>query len=332
MNLSRVFLKRIKGDMNVIRKDPIDYIDVYVNNNDLLCWFFLIKGPENTVYSGGYYIGKIILTPEYPFKPPDFIMLTPSGRFIPEHKICLSNTSFHSSEWTAMWSISSILKGFLSIMLDDEQHGISHIHYDDKIKKKNALESIEHNIKHHPDLVNKFPRFLDNTGHPIINNNSDHINISSDNSNTSINNNKDNLNESNNKKDNLNESNNKKDNLNESNNKKSKKLGKKNINEIIDLSEMDDLNEIDELNRSGKHKKVIKKTNKIDKKNKLNDINESNDTDKKKPKVVKKTSETDKKKLKVVKKTDELNDLNEIDELNETDKKKTKRVLKRKQK
>ena len=30
---------------------------------------------------GGIYHGRILLPPEYPFKPPSFIMLTPNGRF-----------------------------------------------------------------------------------------------------------------------------------------------------------------------------------------------------------------------------------------------------------
>ena len=30
---------------------------------------------------GGVYHGRILLPPEYPFKPPAFMMLTPSGRF-----------------------------------------------------------------------------------------------------------------------------------------------------------------------------------------------------------------------------------------------------------
>lgn len=35
------------------------------------------------------------LPSEYPFKPPEVYMLTPSGRFEINKKICLSISSFH---------------------------------------------------------------------------------------------------------------------------------------------------------------------------------------------------------------------------------------------
>ncbi len=44
-------------------------------------WHFAISGQRGSDYEGGIYHGRILLPPEYPFKPPDFVMLTPSGRF-----------------------------------------------------------------------------------------------------------------------------------------------------------------------------------------------------------------------------------------------------------
>jgi ubiquitin-conjugating enzyme E2 J2 len=150
--------------MKLIKKDPHKYIDVAADEKDLLIWYFLIKGPEFSDYKGGYYIGKIMHNPEYPLKPPDFMMLTPSGRFMIGSKICLSNSSYHSNEWSAMWNIHTILTGFLSIMLDDKEHGISHIHATKAEKDKFAKESIEYNKKNHPDIMKLFNRFLDPNG------------------------------------------------------------------------------------------------------------------------------------------------------------------------
>jgi hypothetical protein len=94
------------------------------------------------------------------------MILTPSGRFIENNKICLSNSSYHSEEWSPNWTIRGILIGFLSIMLDDKEHGISHIHYGSKEQMRYAKESIEYNKSHHPKIIKRFTRFLDENGNP----------------------------------------------------------------------------------------------------------------------------------------------------------------------
>lgn len=40
---------------------------------------YVLEGQDDTPYEGGYYHGKIIFPPQYPFKPPSILMLTPSG-------------------------------------------------------------------------------------------------------------------------------------------------------------------------------------------------------------------------------------------------------------
>lgn len=166
MNINNICKKRLLGDLKLISKDPHEFIEVAPLNENLLTWCFLIRGPESSDYSGGYYIGKIIFAENYPFAPPNFMLLTPSGRFIPEQLICMSNSSYHADEWSAMWNIHAILTGFLSIMLDDKEHGISHIHYSLEEKRKYAENSIEYNKTFHKQLLSLFPRFLDENGNP----------------------------------------------------------------------------------------------------------------------------------------------------------------------
>jgi hypothetical protein len=36
-------------------------------------------------------------------------MVTPSGRFQPNTRLCLSMTDYHPESWNPMWSVSSIL-------------------------------------------------------------------------------------------------------------------------------------------------------------------------------------------------------------------------------
>jgi len=162
-----ILKKRLLGEIRLLKKDPHKYVDVAPDEKDILTWYFLVKGPEFSDFKNGYYIGKIMHNPEYPLKPPDFMMLTPSGRFNEGNKICLSNSGYHSNEWSALWNIHAILTGFLSIMLDDKEHGISHIHCTKQEREQFAKTSIEYNKKHHMKLLKLFTRFIDENGNPI---------------------------------------------------------------------------------------------------------------------------------------------------------------------
>jgi ubiquitin-protein ligase len=107
---------------------------------------------------GGEYIGKIVHSFKYPVEPPDYYMLTPSGRFNINNKICLTNSSYHRGDWSSTWNIITILIAFCSIWVDDIETGISHIKDTKKNRKKMAAKSIEYNIKNYYDIYNKFDR------------------------------------------------------------------------------------------------------------------------------------------------------------------------------
>jgi ubiquitin-protein ligase len=59
-------------------------------------------GAKGSPYEGGYYHGKLKFPPEYPLKPPSILMLTPSGRFKPNTRLCLSMSDFHPETWNPM--------------------------------------------------------------------------------------------------------------------------------------------------------------------------------------------------------------------------------------
>lgn len=65
---------------------------------------------------GGIYHGRILLPAEYPFKPPAFMMLTPSGRFQTGVKICLSISSHHPEHWQPSWSVRTALMALIAFM------------------------------------------------------------------------------------------------------------------------------------------------------------------------------------------------------------------------
>lgn len=166
--ISKLTLKRLKGDFKLLKKDPHEYFEAYPDDTNVLVWYFIVKGPDFSDFTGGYYVGKIMHNPEYPLKAPDFMVLTPNGRFIEDKKICLSNSSYHSNEWSAVWNIKTILTGFLSIMLDDNENGISHIHMPKDQRQVMAKQSIEYNKQRYPEIIKKFTRFLDESGNPRV--------------------------------------------------------------------------------------------------------------------------------------------------------------------
>ncbi|KAJ3099441.1 hypothetical protein HK100_004884 [Physocladia obscura] len=46
-------------------------------------------------------------------------MLTPSGRFAPATRLCLSMSDYHPESWCPGWNVGTILTGLLSFMLED---------------------------------------------------------------------------------------------------------------------------------------------------------------------------------------------------------------------
>lgn len=114
-------IPRLQKDYMKLNKDPVPYIRAEPLPSDMLEWHYVIKGPEDTPYFGGYYHGTLIFTQQYPFKPPSIYMSTPNGRFEVNRRLCLSISDYHPDEWNPAWCVSSILTGLLSFMLESTQ-------------------------------------------------------------------------------------------------------------------------------------------------------------------------------------------------------------------
>ncbi|XP_057979342.1 probable ubiquitin-conjugating enzyme E2 33 [Malania oleifera] len=112
-------IKRLQKEYRALCKEPVPHVVARPSPNDILEWHYVLEGSEGTPFAGGYYYGKIKFPPEYPFKPPGISMTTPNGRFMTQKKICLSMSDFHPESWNPMWSVSSILTGLLSFMMDN---------------------------------------------------------------------------------------------------------------------------------------------------------------------------------------------------------------------
>lgn len=83
-------IARMKQDYIRLKRDPVPYISAEPLPSNILEWHYVVKGPEDSPYFGGYYHGTLLFPREFPFKPPSIYMLTPNGRFKTNTRLCLS--------------------------------------------------------------------------------------------------------------------------------------------------------------------------------------------------------------------------------------------------
>ncbi|KAI0796142.1 UBC-like protein [Abortiporus biennis] len=117
---SKAAHKRLNKEYVAMQREPPPFVWAVPDEKNILTWNYIIRGPPDSPFAGGEYHGVLLFPPEYPFKPPGIKMLTPSGRFQPDKKICFSMSDFHPGTWNPAWSVATILTGLLSFMLSEE--------------------------------------------------------------------------------------------------------------------------------------------------------------------------------------------------------------------
>ncbi|XP_054781294.1 ubiquitin-conjugating enzyme E2 34-like [Prosopis cineraria] len=152
-------MKRLQKEYRALCKEPVPHVVARPSPNDILEWHYVLEGSEGTPFAGGYYYGKIKFPPEYPYKPPGISMTTPNGRFITQKKICLSMSDFHPESWNPMWSVSSILTGLLSFMMDSSPTTGS-VSTTTEEKQRLAKSSLAFNCKN-ATFRKMFPEYVD---------------------------------------------------------------------------------------------------------------------------------------------------------------------------
>jgi len=156
---------RLKQDFMRIVKDPVPYIQAQPVPSNILEWHYIVTGPENSPYEGGIYHGKLVFPREFPFKPPSIYMITPNGRFKCNTRLCLSISDFHPDTWNPAWSVSTILTGLLSFMME-KSPTLGSIETSDHTKRQLSANSGGFNIKDKlfcelfPDVVEKIKEEL----------------------------------------------------------------------------------------------------------------------------------------------------------------------------
>lgn len=86
-------------------------------------------------------------------------MITPSGRFETNTKLCLSMSDFHPESWSPIWNVGTILNGLSSFMVDTATT-VGSITTSSECKRALALTSLEFNSKNE-DFAVLFPDLVD---------------------------------------------------------------------------------------------------------------------------------------------------------------------------
>lgn len=117
---TRAANKRLAREYKAIQENPPPYIIAHPSENNILEWHYILTGPPKTPYENGQYWGTLMFPPDYPFAPPAIRMHTPSGRFQPSTRLCLSISDFHPKSFNPAWEVSTILIGLMSFMTSEE--------------------------------------------------------------------------------------------------------------------------------------------------------------------------------------------------------------------
>jgi ubiquitin-protein ligase len=150
-------IKRLTNFIKELEKNPSEYYEATHSKEDITIWYVKIKNLSEEYTDGVYYM-KIHFTEKYPFNPPDYYMLTLSGRFEINKKICFSNSGYHSDSWSPLWGINQIIMGIISFFYERNSSGISHINNTTSEQRqylaKSSIKYNNNNLSHITKLFN----------------------------------------------------------------------------------------------------------------------------------------------------------------------------------
>ena len=153
-----VATKRLRTEYRNLQLNPLENMKACPKESNILEWHYCIIGAKNSPYEGGFYHGIVKFPSDYPYKPPSIQMLTPNGRFKTQTRLCLSMSDFHPETWNPLWSVSTILMGLYSFMVEETPTQGSVITSSD-YKRKLALESLKYNVLNN-NFCDLFPELV----------------------------------------------------------------------------------------------------------------------------------------------------------------------------
>ena len=140
MSSKSTAVKRIMADVRELERHPSSRYSAAPLESNCFEWHFTIRGPSGSDFEGGIYHGRIILPPEYPFKPPNIIFLTKNGRFEVGTKICLSISAYHEETWQPAWGVRTMLEAIISFFPSEGGGAIGALEWTKEERQRLAKE------------------------------------------------------------------------------------------------------------------------------------------------------------------------------------------------
>lgn len=142
-----------------VTKVPNNWLRFALNETNVTTWYVELSGfsGDNDEYTGGVYLARMELPPDFPFKPPTFYILTPNGLYIPDKIVCVSIGQYHADAYRATLGVPGFCNQLVSGLVGwkDMGAGVNLIKTTLEEKKKLAAESIAYNRLHHSDIIKK---------------------------------------------------------------------------------------------------------------------------------------------------------------------------------
>uniref|UniRef100_A0A0K0FQI8 Ubiquitin-conjugating enzyme E2 J1 (inferred by orthology to a human protein) n=1 Tax=Strongyloides venezuelensis TaxID=75913 RepID=A0A0K0FQI8_STRVS len=133
-------LRIMKEIREMMDKETDEIFKIHIDEKNIFDIHFTFIGKERE-YLNGLYHGRMMLPKDYPMRPPDFWMISESGRFQTGTKICMSNTSFHPDQWSPSWGIRTAILGMISLFYEESDGAVGSIKKNDKLRKHHAIIS-----------------------------------------------------------------------------------------------------------------------------------------------------------------------------------------------
>lgn len=141
VNPKNTAVRRILADVRELNNHKTSRFHAVPLEDNFFEWHFTIRGPAGTDFEGGIYHGRILLPPDYPFKPPNIIFLTKNGRFEVGTKICLSISAYHPEHWQPAWGVRTMLEAIISFLPTEGAGAIGALDWTPEERKRLATES-----------------------------------------------------------------------------------------------------------------------------------------------------------------------------------------------
>lgn len=149
-------VKRLQAELKGIVADPIPLADARPDSTTILRWYYIVEGAKGTPYEGGEYIGQLVFPNDYPYRPPQITMTTPSGRFATRRRLCLTISDYHPEKWSPIWGVRQIVMGLHSFMNEDKRT-VGSVESTKEQKMELAKASHSFNVDNFLEFAELFP-------------------------------------------------------------------------------------------------------------------------------------------------------------------------------